>query len=164
MAQKLERCSMSWRPSATASFKTERSDKKVGTGPLERLAHQPAETRLETPENILSHYLHLAIQKLEKCSMSLRPSATTSSKTGRSDKEVGSGPLERFAHQPAEARLETPENILSHYLQLAVQMPEDRANGAEAGEVFYEFATFCDGQLQNEALGQGASGGRVGRA
>ena len=60
-----------------------------------------------------------------------------------------SGLLARLAHQLAEARLETPENILSHYLQPAIQKLKGRADGAEAGEVFYEFATFCDGQLQN---------------
>ena len=59
------------------------------------------------------------------------------------------GLLARLAHQLAEARLEKPDSILSQYLEPAIQQLRGVSDGEEAGEVFHEFATFCDKQLQN---------------
>ena len=68
----------------------------------------------------------------------------------RQDITVGrSGLLAQLAHQLAEARLEKPEEILSQCLRPAISQLQSRNEGHEAGEVFHEFATFCDKQLQN---------------
>ena len=60
-----------------------------------------------------------------------------------------SGVLAQLAHQLAEARLEKPDVILSKYLEPAIRHLGARTDGDEAGHVFFEFATFCDKQLQN---------------
>ncbi|KAK5167578.1 Serine/threonine-protein kinase tel1 [Saxophila tyrrhenica] len=73
-------------------------------------------------------------------------------KTGKEDISVDQpGLLAQLAHQLAEARLEKPDDILSAYLQPAVNGLQGREMGEEAGKVFHEFATFCDRQLQNPA-------------
>lgn len=59
------------------------------------------------------------------------------------------GLLAQLAHQLAEARLESAEEVLGSYLKPAIKSLGGRNKGAEAGNVFYEFATFCDQQLQN---------------
>src|SRR2546423_13218213 len=52
----------------------------------------------------------------------------------------------------AEARLEKPEDIATNYLDRAIKELRTHT-GPEAGDVFHEFAVFCDGQLQDpEAL------------
>ena len=47
------------------------------------------------------------------------------------------------------ARLERPEEIISQYLKPAIAQLGAVKQGSEAGRVFYEFASFCDQQLQN---------------
>ena len=52
-------------------------------------------------------------------------------------------------HQTAEARLDKPDAIIRDILKQAVTGLHNRTVGEEAGEVFHEFAAFCDQQLQN---------------
>lgn len=52
-------------------------------------------------------------------------------------------------HQISEARLEKPDEIVKTYLGPAIKELHGISDGDEAGEVFYEFASFCDQQLQN---------------
>ena len=49
----------------------------------------------------------------------------------------------------SEARLEKPDEIINHYLRPAIKELHGTSEGDEAGEVFHEFASFCDKQLQN---------------
>ncbi|WPH01965.1 Hypothetical protein R9X50_00481900 [Acrodontium crateriforme] len=60
-----------------------------------------------------------------------------------------SGLLAQLAHQLAEARLEKPDEILENYLKPAIEKLQKRDSGHEAGNVFHEFASFCDQQLQS---------------
>lgn len=56
-------------------------------------------------------------------------------------------------HHIAEARLEKPEEIINTYLLPAIKCLKNNTDGDEAGQVFHQFASFCDHQLQNaEAL------------
>lgn len=55
----------------------------------------------------------------------------------------------QLAHQLAHARLEKPEEILSKYLKPAISHLKNRKSTRDAGKVYYEFATFCDHELQN---------------
>lgn len=52
-------------------------------------------------------------------------------------------------HQVAEARLEKPDEIINRYLIPAIEELHGTAEGDEAGQVYHEFASFCDQQLQN---------------
>ncbi len=47
------------------------------------------------------------------------------------------------------ARLEKPDEIINQYLAPAIEELHGKTNGNEAGQVFHEFASFCDQQLQN---------------
>lgn len=49
----------------------------------------------------------------------------------------------------SEARLEKPDEIISSYLVPAIKALNNNTEGSEAGQVFHEFAIFCDQQLQN---------------
>ena len=49
----------------------------------------------------------------------------------------------------AEARLEKPEEIIKDYLIPSIRELKGQTQGREAGQVFHEFASFCDKQLQN---------------
>ena len=49
----------------------------------------------------------------------------------------------------SEARLEKPDEIITQYLRPAIKELSGESEGDEAGEVFHEFASFCDKQLQN---------------
>ena len=60
-----------------------------------------------------------------------------------------SGLLAQLAHQLAEARLEKPDDVLTNYLKPAINHLQGRSEGQEAGKVYYEFASFCDKQLQS---------------
>ncbi|KAK3071821.1 Serine/threonine-protein kinase tel1 [Teratosphaeriaceae sp. CCFEE 6253] len=60
-----------------------------------------------------------------------------------------SGLLATLAHQLADARLEQPDKILEDCLRPAIKHLRNRDQGQEAGKVFYEFAAFCDRQLQH---------------
>ncbi|KAG8530380.1 uncharacterized protein KY384_004882 [Bacidia gigantensis] len=57
--------------------------------------------------------------------------------------------LAKLGHHTAEARLEKPDYILQNLLKTAVKELKGEKTGHEAGEVFHEFASFCDQQLQN---------------
>lgn len=52
-------------------------------------------------------------------------------------------------HQISEARLEKPDEIINEYLVPAIEELRGVTEGTEAGQVFHEFASFCDQQLQN---------------
>ena len=55
----------------------------------------------------------------------------------------------RKGNRTAQARLEKPDYIIDQILQRAIDELDSRTTADEAGEVFHEFASFCDGQLQN---------------
>ncbi|KAL8930642.1 MAG: hypothetical protein Q9208_000513 [Pyrenodesmia sp. 3 TL-2023] len=57
--------------------------------------------------------------------------------------------LARLGHQISEARLEKPDEIINQYLVPAIKELRGVSEGTEAGQVFHEFASFCDQQLQN---------------
>ncbi|KAL9603048.1 MAG: hypothetical protein Q9219_001412 [cf. Caloplaca sp. 3 TL-2023] len=57
--------------------------------------------------------------------------------------------LAKLGHQISEARLEKPDEIINHYLIPAIKELRGVTEGTEAGQVFHEFASFCDQQLQN---------------
>ncbi|KAL9584487.1 MAG: hypothetical protein Q9203_004640 [Teloschistes exilis] len=57
--------------------------------------------------------------------------------------------LAKLGHQIAEARLEKPDVIIHEYLVPAIKELRGVTEGTEAGQVFHEFASFCDQQLQN---------------
>ncbi|KAL8857536.1 MAG: hypothetical protein Q9178_005864 [Gyalolechia marmorata] len=57
--------------------------------------------------------------------------------------------LAKLGHQISEARLEKPDEIISRYLVPAIKELHGVSEGTEAGQVFHEFASFCDQQLQN---------------
>lgn len=52
-------------------------------------------------------------------------------------------------HQVASARLQRPQEVIEQYLRPAIETLKRNKQGAEAARVFYEFASFCDQQLQN---------------
>ena len=52
-------------------------------------------------------------------------------------------------HRISEARLEKPDEIIANYLVSAIKELHEVSQGPEAGQVFHEFAAFCDQQLQN---------------
>jgi ataxia telangiectasia mutated family protein len=57
--------------------------------------------------------------------------------------------LLKIGHQVSVARLEKPDRIIENYLKPALQELGGRKNGNEAGQVFHQFAVFCDQQLQD---------------
>jgi len=57
--------------------------------------------------------------------------------------------LAMLAHHVAEARLEKPQEIIDNYLEPAITELQGRRQGPEAGDVYHEFASFCDKQLKN---------------
>ncbi|KAF2486338.1 TOR2 phosphatidylinositol 3 and 4-kinase [Neohortaea acidophila] len=62
--------------------------------------------------------------------------------------------LAQLGRQTADARLEKPDDILIKYLKPAISHLQDNRSGPEAGKAFYEFATFCDKQLQSPSLAE----------
>lgn len=52
-------------------------------------------------------------------------------------------------HHVAEARLEKPDGIMKNYLLPAIQELQGLKQGPEPGQVFHEFALFCDKQLHD---------------
>ncbi len=52
-------------------------------------------------------------------------------------------------HHISEARLEKPDEIIHRYLTPAIEALHGAIEGDEAGQVYHEFASFCDQQLQN---------------
>ncbi|KAL8813405.1 MAG: hypothetical protein Q9200_000303 [Gallowayella weberi] len=70
--------------------------------------------------------------------------------TGEHAIHVGKpGLLAKLGHQISEARLEKPDEIINGYLVPAIKELRGMTEGTEAGQVFHEFASFCDQQLQN---------------
>ncbi|KAK3938496.1 hypothetical protein QBC46DRAFT_292278 [Diplogelasinospora grovesii] len=57
--------------------------------------------------------------------------------------------LSKIGHQVSVARLESPDNIQKKYLEPALKELKGQNEGIEAGQVFHQFAMFCDEQLQN---------------
>ncbi|KAF2190124.1 hypothetical protein K469DRAFT_624615 [Zopfia rhizophila CBS 207.26] len=57
--------------------------------------------------------------------------------------------LAKLGHHLAEARLAQPEAIIKEYLEPAIQELKGQTQGTDPGQVFHEFALFCDKQLQN---------------
>lgn len=54
-----------------------------------------------------------------------------------------------LGHRISQARLEKPDEIMNNYLKPAIKELKGTISGSEAGQVFHEFAAFCDLQLQN---------------
>ncbi|KAL8887231.1 MAG: hypothetical protein Q9215_005165 [Flavoplaca cf. flavocitrina] len=70
--------------------------------------------------------------------------------TGKHTIHVGKPELlAKLGHQISEARLEKPDEIIGRYLVPAIRDLHGVSEGTEAGQVFHEFASFCDQQLQN---------------
>lgn len=59
--------------------------------------------------------------------------------------------LSKIGHQVSEARLEKPHDIQKKYLEPALHQLKGTIEGKQAGSVYHQFATFCDGQLQDPA-------------
>jgi serine-protein kinase ATM len=57
--------------------------------------------------------------------------------------------LSRIGHQVSVARLEKADRIIEKYLKPALKELKGKMSGSEAGEVFHQFAIFCDQQLQD---------------
>jgi len=57
--------------------------------------------------------------------------------------------LSKTGHQVSVARLESPDNIQKKYLEPALKELKGKSEGKEAGNVYHQFAMFCDEQLQN---------------
>lgn len=57
--------------------------------------------------------------------------------------------LSKIGHQVSAARLEKPHDIQNNYLSPALKELRGNTKGKEAGQVFHQFAMFCDDQLQN---------------
>ncbi|GAB7347204.1 hypothetical protein MBLNU459_g3311t2 [Dothideomycetes sp. NU459] len=64
--------------------------------------------------------------------------------------KVGSaGLLAQLGHEVASARLEKPEDVISRYLRPAIAQLGKSSDRSETGRVYFEFASFCDQQLQS---------------
>lgn len=57
--------------------------------------------------------------------------------------------LSKIGFQVSVARLESPDSIQKKYLEPALKELKGKNEGKEAGQVFHQFAMFCDEQLQN---------------
>ncbi|KAK4456638.1 Serine/threonine-protein kinase tel1 [Cladorrhinum samala] len=57
--------------------------------------------------------------------------------------------LSKIGFQVSVARLESPDSIQKKYLEPALKQLKGKDEGKEAGQVFHQFAMFCDEQLQN---------------
>jgi ataxia telangiectasia mutated family protein len=57
--------------------------------------------------------------------------------------------LSKIGHQVSVARLESPDAIQKKYLEPALKELKGKSKGKEAGQVYHQFAMFCDDQLQN---------------
>lgn len=55
--------------------------------------------------------------------------------------------LARLGHHLAEARLAKPDTIMNEYLEPAIRELKGQRQGSGSGQVFHEFALFCDKQL-----------------
>ncbi|KAK4165341.1 Serine/threonine-protein kinase tel1 [Cladorrhinum sp. PSN259] len=57
--------------------------------------------------------------------------------------------LSKIGYQVSVARLESPDSIQKKYLEPALKELKGKNEGKEAGQVYHQFAMFCDDQLQN---------------
>ncbi|KAK3990245.1 Serine/threonine-protein kinase tel1 [Cladorrhinum sp. PSN332] len=57
--------------------------------------------------------------------------------------------LSKIGFQVSVARLESPDSIQKKYLEPALKELKGKNEGKEAGQVYHQFAMFCDDQLQN---------------
>jgi ataxia telangiectasia mutated family protein len=57
--------------------------------------------------------------------------------------------LSRIGYQVSVARLEKADRIIEKFLKPALKELKGKTKGAEAGQVFHQFAVFCDQQLQD---------------
>ena len=57
--------------------------------------------------------------------------------------------LSKIGYQVSVARLESPDSIQKKYLEPALKELRGKIEGKDAGQVFHQFAMFCDEQLQN---------------
>jgi ataxia telangiectasia mutated family protein len=57
--------------------------------------------------------------------------------------------LSKIGQQVSVARLEKADRIIEKYLKPALKELKGYTNGSEAGQVFHQFAIFCDQQLQD---------------
>jgi len=57
--------------------------------------------------------------------------------------------LSKIGHRVSVARLESADSIQKTYLEPALRELKGASKGKEAGQVFHQFAMFCDEQLQN---------------
>lgn len=57
--------------------------------------------------------------------------------------------LSKIGHQVSVARLEKPDRIIEKYLKPALKDLRGRSEGSDAGQVYHQFAVFCDQQLQD---------------
>lgn len=57
--------------------------------------------------------------------------------------------LSKIGHQVSVARLEKADRIIERYLKPSLKELRGKMSGSEAGEVFHQFAVFCDQQLQD---------------
>lgn len=60
--------------------------------------------------------------------------------------------LSKIGHQVSVAKLETADSIQKQYLEPALKQLKGINSGKEAGQVFHQFAIFCDGQLQDPEI------------
>lgn len=60
--------------------------------------------------------------------------------------------LSEIGHQVSVARLETVDSIQKNYLDPALRALKGTDTGKEAGQVFHQFANFCDEQLQDPEM------------
>jgi ataxia telangiectasia mutated family protein len=58
--------------------------------------------------------------------------------------------LSRIGHQISVARLERADHIIDNYLRPALKELKGKTSGSEAGQLFHQFAVFCDQQLQDQ--------------
>ena len=57
--------------------------------------------------------------------------------------------LSQIGSRVSDARLEKPDRILENYLKRALSELKGKTEGTEAGQVYHQFAVFCDQQLQD---------------
>ncbi|KAI3399398.1 hypothetical protein diail_7125 [Diaporthe ilicicola] len=57
--------------------------------------------------------------------------------------------LSKIGYQVSVAKLETADSIQKKYLEPALKELKGKSSGEEAGQVFHQFAVFCDEQLQD---------------
>ncbi|KAI9671348.1 MAG: Serine/threonine-protein kinase tel1 [Alyxoria varia] len=64
--------------------------------------------------------------------------------------QVGeAGMLSTLGHHISDARLQSPDEIMEHYLTRAEQKLKGSSSGSEAGKVFHQLASYCHAQLVN---------------